>query len=64
MKTSLLTGGLQPRAVLGTSFGILLILWALESIACTVEPGVSKLFGRRKNVYYPQVVYYLAGDLC
>jgi hypothetical protein len=30
----------------------------------TVEPGVSKLFGKRKKVYYRQVVYYLAGDLC
>ena len=30
----------------------------------TVKPDVSKLFGKRKNVYYRQVVYYLAGDLC
>ena len=36
----------------------------INSSANTVKPGVSKLFGKRKKVYYRQVVYYLAGDLC
>ena len=30
----------------------------------TVKPSVSKLFGKRKKIYYRQVVYYPAGDLC
>ena len=33
-------------------------------LSTTVEPGVSKLFWKRKKVYNPYVVYYLAGDLC
>ena len=33
------------------------------TITTTVEPGVSKLFWKRKKVYYGQVVYYLADDL-
>ena len=30
----------------------------------TVEPGISKLFGKWQKVYYRQVVYYLVVDLC
>ena len=42
---------------------LFLFFFVLKKVA-TVEPGVSKLFGKRKKVYYCQVVYYLAGDLC
>ena len=36
----------------------------MSRLSSTVKPGISKLFGKPKKVYYRQVVYYLAGDLC